>query len=107
MPFPDPFPNSIYNQGRQLTGGLFLEWGAVPDEKEEALADTIRANYAVSKLNEHHDAPFFLGMGFYAPHFPNYCPQKYFDLYDHASIERPPIRRMTLTICRLGFDEKN
>ncbi len=64
MPFPDPFPNSIYNQGRQLTGGLFLEWGAVPDEKEEALADTIRANYAVSKLNEHHDAPFFLGWGF-------------------------------------------
>ena len=92
MPFPDPFPNSIYNQVRQLTGGLFLEWGAVPDEKEEALADTIRANYAVSKLNEHHDAPFFLGMGFYAPHFPNYCPQKYFDLDDLP----PGIRRKKL-----------
>ncbi len=50
VPFPDPFPNSIYNKGQQVTGGLFLEWGAVPNNKEEQLADTIRANYAVAKL---------------------------------------------------------
>lgn len=89
VPFPDPFPNSIYNKGKQVTGGLFLEWGSVPNDKEEELADTIRANYAVSKLKQKHDKPFFLGVGFYAPHFPNYCPQKYFDMYDPEEIQLP------------------
>ena len=30
-PFPEPFPNSTYNRGQEITGGLFLEWGAVPE----------------------------------------------------------------------------
>lgn len=92
VPFPDPFPNSIYNQGKQVTGGLFLEWGAIPDEKEENLADSIRAQYAVDKLKENHESPFFLAVGFYTPHFPNYCPQKYFDLYETENIKLPPYK---------------
>ena len=92
VPFPDPFPNSIYNKGKQVTGGLFLEWGAVPNDKEEELADTMRMNWAVSKLKKKHDKPFFLAVGLYAPHFPNYCPQKYFDMYDPKKIELPPIK---------------
>ena len=31
-PFPNPFPNSVFNQGQEITGGLFLEWAAIPDE---------------------------------------------------------------------------
>lgn len=92
VPFPDPFPNSIYNKGKKVDGGLFLEWGAIPNEKEEQLVDTIWANWAVSKLKEKHEKPFFLGVGFYAPHFPNYCPKKYFDLYDPAKIQLPPYK---------------
>lgn len=95
-PFPDPFPSSIYNRGRQVTGGLFLEWGAIPNEREEEMADTIRINWAVKKLKEKHDAPFFLAVGIYAPHFPNYCPQKYFDLYDSGKIKPPPYKKEDL-----------
>ena len=91
-PFPKPFPNSIYNRGQQITGGLFLEWGAIPNAREEAMADTIRINWAVDKLKQKHDEPFFLGVGIYAPHFPNYCPQKYFDLYDPEQITLPPYK---------------
>jgi len=91
-PFPSPFPKSIFNRGRQVTGGLFLEWGPLSNEQEEELADTKRVNWAVQKLKEQHDKPFFLGVGIYAPHFPNYCPQRYFDLYDAAEIELPPYR---------------
>lgn len=91
-PFPVPFPNSIYNRGREVTGGLFLEWGAVPEGTEEEMADTMRANWAVSKLKEDREEPFFLAVGFYAPHFPNYCPQEYFDLYDPEAIELPPYK---------------
>jgi len=91
-PFPNPFPSSIYNKGQQITGGLFLEWGAIPNDGEEEMADTIRINWAVEKLTEKHDKPFFLGVGIYAPHFPNYCPQKYFDLYDPDEIKLPPYK---------------
>ncbi len=91
-PFPDPFPASVYNEGKEVSGGLFLDWGAVPEGTEEKMADTMRANWAVSKLKEKHEKPFFLAVGLYSPHFPNYCPQKYFDLYDPEKIELPPYK---------------
>lgn len=91
-PVPQPFPASVYNQGQKFKAGLFLEWGPVPNDKEEEMADTIRANWAVKQLSKNHDKPFFLACGFYAPHFPNYCPQKYFDMYDVADIELPPMQ---------------
>ena len=56
------------------------------------MADTIRANWAVQQLERKHDNPFFLACGFYAPHYPNYCPQKYFDLYDRDAIETPAFK---------------
>ena len=91
-PFPSPFPASIYNRGQQITGGLFLEWAPIPNHREEEMADTMRVNWAVDKLKEKHDEPFFLGVGIYAPHFPNYCPQKYFDLYEPKNIQLPPYK---------------
>ena len=91
-PFPDPFPASVYNRDEEVTGGLFLEWGAIPDEKEERMADTQRINWAVEQLQKIHEKPFFLACGIYAPHFPNYCPQKYFDLYNIEEIEAPPYK---------------
>ena len=91
-PVPQPFPASVYNRGKTFKAGLFLEWGPIPNDKEEAMADTIRANWAVEQLQQQHDRPFFLACGLYAPHFPNYCPQKYFDLYDPTEIQLPPMR---------------
>lgn len=88
-PFPSPFPASVFNKGEEVTGGLFLEWGSVPNEREEEMADTVRINWAVDQLKQKHDRPFFLACGIYAPHFPNYCPQKYFDLYDPDAITLP------------------
>ena len=91
-PVPQPFPASIYNKGKEITGGLFLEWGAIKNEREGEMADTIRANWAVEQLKQIHDRPFFLACGFYAPHYPNYCPQKYFGLYDRDAIETPAFK---------------
>lgn len=91
-PVPQPFPASVYNKGQKFKAGLFLEWGAIPNEKEEEMADTIRANWTVEQLKKHHERPFFLACGLYAPHFPNYCPQKYFDMYDPQEIAMPPMR---------------
>lgn len=91
-PFPDLFPASKFNEGKEVKGGLFLEWAGLLNEKEEEMADTIRVNWAVEQLKKEHDKPFFLACGIYAPHYPNYCPQKYFDLYDRDAIELPPIK---------------
>jgi len=91
-PVPQPFPASIYNRGQKFKAGLFLEWGPIPDRREAEMADTIRVNWAAGQLKKKHDKPFFLACGLYAPHFPNYCPQKYFDMYDPAQIAMPAIR---------------
>jgi arylsulfatase A-like enzyme len=91
-PFPKTFPASIYNRGKEITGGKFLEWAGIPNEKEEDMADTKRANWAVEQLKKQHEKPFFLAVGLYAPHYPNYCPQKYFDLYDPEKVELPPFK---------------
>lgn len=96
-PFPKPFPASVFNQGQKVTGGMFLEWAGLPNEKEEEMADTMRVNWAVEQLSKHHNQPFFLACGIYAPHYPNYCPKKYFDLYNPESIKLPPYKADDLT----------
>lgn len=91
-PIPQPYPNSSYNQGRLPANRFFLEWGPVPNEREEEMADTMRTNWACEVLGREHEKPFFLAVGLYTPHFPNYAPQKYFDLYDASKIETPPYK---------------
>jgi arylsulfatase A-like enzyme len=88
-PFPQPHPSSPFNEGKKVTGGLFLEWGRVHNDKEEEMADTIRTNWACGLLEREHEEPFFLAVGLYTPHFPNYAPAKYFDMYDAESIVAP------------------
>jgi len=91
-PIPQPYPASKYNEGKTEVSGKFLEYGPIPNEQEEEIADTKRINWACSVLDRKHDAPFFLGVGVYAPHFPNYVPQKYFDLYRREDIVLPPYK---------------
>ena len=91
-PIPQPYPNSRFNQGQTPANRFFLEWGKVPNEREEEMADTIRTNWACEVLRQQHDQPFFLALGLYTPHFPNYAPAKYFDLYDVEAIEPPPYK---------------
>ena len=86
---PQPYPNSPYNADREPTNKFFLEWGKVLNEDEEKMADTIRTEWACDMLGREHDKPFFVGVGLYTPHFPNYCPAKYFDLYDRDKIKAP------------------
>ena len=86
---PKPYPNSAFNSDRKPANKFFLEWGKVLDEDEEKMADTIRTEWACDVLRKEHDKPFFAAVGLYTPHFPNYCPAKYFDLYDRDEIKPP------------------
>ena len=68
-----------------------MEWGILPDDQEENMADTICANWAADFLKQPRktDQPFFLGFGLYAPHKPNFVPQKYFKMHPLPDVEQP------------------
>jgi len=72
--------------------GWDLEWGPIANEKEDDMVDAIRTNWACSVLQKKHEKPFFLALGLYSPHYPNYAPQKYFDMYNRDSIQLPPMK---------------
>jgi len=89
-PLPDPYPHSPFNQAdEKWRGRPFMEVGPIPDDQEENMADTIRTNWACNVLKQEHDTPVFVALGLYAPHYPNYAPQKYFDMNPLDSIRRP------------------
>ncbi len=91
VPLPNPYPYSPYytKTGRAGGSALHLEWGPIPDEQEDDMVDAMRTNWACEILNQKHDKPFFLALGLYSPHYPNYAPQKYFDMYNRDSIQLP------------------
>lgn len=66
------------------------EFGPITDGKPEG--DTKIADQAVAQLQKFAEAkePFFLSVGFHKPHVPLKAPQKFFDLYDPASLPLPP-----------------
>jgi len=66
-----------------------MEWGPLADADEPKMADTICTDWACAFLRKPQAKPFFLGFGLYAPHKPNYAPQKYFDLYPLADVKAP------------------
>lgn len=94
VPLPDPYPYSPYyrNTGRDGRSALHLEWGPIPNDKEEDMADAIRTNWICDVLKRDHDKPFFMALGMYSPHYPNYAPQKYFDMYNRDDLELPPYK---------------
>lgn len=65
-----------------------FDWGPV-DVPDEMFSDTVTANWAIEKLNESHDKPFFLAVGFHRPHQPLYNPKRFHDLYPPGSVVLP------------------
>ena len=73
-------------------GGTQTDWGPYP-AADEKMPDYKISNWAVEKLKEKHDKPFFLAAGFMRPHVPWYVPQKWFDMHPVENIKTPPYRK--------------
>ncbi|MGK7394616.1 MAG: sulfatase [Candidatus Cyclobacteriaceae bacterium M3_2C_046] len=73
----------------QKTGGTQTDWAPYP-EHDSMMTDYKSAAWAVNKLGEDHEKPFFLAVGFVRPHVPWYAPQKWFDMFPKDKIETPP-----------------
>lgn len=94
LPRPSTVPNSPYyakTGTKKLIGAGFLEWGAIPNEDGDKMMGVQRTKWICDLLKQKHDKPFFMGLGLYTPHYPNYAPQKYFDLYNIEKIILPEI----------------
>lgn len=77
----------LQKQGGRKRGPAW-ESADVPDT---AYADGAIAERAIADLNrlKEKQEPFFLAVGFLKPHLPFVAPKKYWDLYDHATIQLP------------------
>ncbi len=93
LPLPSPYPYSPYfrKTDKKITGGKFLEWGPISPEDEPKMMGVKRTKWVCDLLSKRHQNPFFLGLGLYTPHFPNYAPQRYFDIYKLDEIEVPAL----------------
>ena len=69
--------------------GTSTDWGAFPDSDEE-MPDYRTAKWAVARLQENHEKPFFIGAGFVRPHVPWHVPQKWFDMHPAEKLHTPP-----------------
>jgi|GEM_PF-1685636 len=79
---------SIFNTTFPDIQAGVMEWAALDNTVEREMADTQRADWAVSQLaTDHGDTPFFLGLGIFTPHSPQYAPQKYYDAYLEGPLE--------------------
>ena len=66
------------------------DWGPI-DFKADVTEDGQSSKWAVRQLRADHDKPFFLAIGIYRPHDPQYAPSEYFDEHPLADVELPTI----------------
>lgn len=92
-PRPDERINYDPGQGPNYDGeaSTSTDWGAFP-EQDEQMPDYKYASWAIERLEQNHDQPFFLGVGFVRPHVPWYVPQHWLDLHPIEEVQLPPYR---------------
>ena len=90
---PRPASRFNYDPGKipGKSGNTSTDWGAYP-EHDSLMTDYKSANWAVKKLQEHQEEPFFMAVGFVRPHVPWYAPQKWLDMFPLDSITTPPYK---------------
>lgn len=70
-------------------GGTQTDWGAYP-ERDDQMPDFKIAKWAVERLQEKHEKPFFMGVGFIRPHVPWYVPKEWLDKFENTEVAMPP-----------------
>ena len=79
------------------TATTLTDWGLYVGEDgkgtEADMSDSKAASWAMDRLQETHDDPFMLMVGFLHPHAPWYVPQKYYDMYDPEKLTLPAYNR--------------
>lgn len=91
-----PFPadgGAIYQKYQEGISGQSLCWGALEKAEipPEGMPDEQIASWAVDQLQQTHDKPFFMAIGFVRPHVPYTAPKEFFELYPIDEIVMPDV----------------
>jgi arylsulfatase A-like enzyme len=71
--------------------GESFDWGPY-DVPDSDFGDTQITDWAIDKIKQDHDRPFFLGVGYYRPHIPLWAPQRFFDRFADSPGQLPQIK---------------
>ncbi|HVZ97135.1 MAG TPA: sulfatase [Chitinophagaceae bacterium] len=89
MSISEPYPDKKLN-GYDWFGTQNTDWGVWPGDIKKT-ADYRTAEYAVEKLQQNFDQPFFLNVGIFKPHSPFFAPQEFFDKYPLSKLTMPKL----------------
>lgn len=82
-------------KGRQGAGTPLRPFTSVESDQVDGSdqADYLVASKAIELLQERkaEGKPFFLGVGFFRPHYPHVAPKRFFDMYPQETMEIPPL----------------
>jgi len=90
----DYFKGSYKFTAKDLTAngiGGNMQWGPVNGD-DDAMADTQLTDWALGKLKQKHEQPFFLAVGYAKPHLAWHAPKKYFDMHPLDKIKLPVVK---------------
>ncbi|MFK7734417.1 MAG: sulfatase-like hydrolase/transferase [Pirellulaceae bacterium] len=68
--------------------GESFDWGGF-DLADDEFGDTKITDWAIAKLNDRHDTPLFLGVGYYRPHIPLWAPNRFFERFKTEPAQLP------------------
>ncbi|MFT6808703.1 MAG: arylsulfatase A-like enzyme [Saprospiraceae bacterium] len=80
-----PMPD---NKITSFPGHPLWDWGAFPNN-DSLMPDYKVARWAEDQLSRNYEDPFWMGVGFYRPHVPQFAPQKWFDMHPLESVKVP------------------
>ena len=78
-----------YSMTARTGNNAHFDFHALENELEPYMADSMVTGWATGVLLREHKSPFFLAVGLYSPHKPNYVPRRYFSRYDKEGIVLP------------------
>ncbi len=91
QPFPENGGKILSELG--IKSGFSLTGGPAPTEElpDGKMHDEFITDWAIDKLKEQHNQPFYLAIGYHRPHVPYTAPAKFFDLYPVEAVKLPSI----------------
>lgn len=82
-----------YNDKEVVHSGVGgnMQWGPINGD-DNVMADTQLTDWALGKLKQKHEKPFFLAVGYAKPHLEWHAPKKYFDMHPLDKIKLPVVK---------------
>ena len=71
--------------------GESFDWGPF-DVPDQDFGDTRITDWAIERIADDEDGPFFLAVGYYRPHIPLWAPQRFFARFDEEPGQLPQTR---------------